>query len=143
MIEPNEEMEEDPEEDPREPTEEMEEDPEKHSEHDPNLYDPRDGGVMHIEDEPVPIVEGAHSKYGSIGFDEMEDSTTRNGKSTNPQSITRVLTMMWTMMMMMMLQLGRRSSFFFEFPHNFFKRPYDLSLLYALCPPLYFHFFGF
>ncbi|KAH0713700.1 hypothetical protein KY289_009659 [Solanum tuberosum] len=72
--EPNEEMEEDPEEDPREPTEEMEKDPEEYSEHDPNLYDPRDGGVMHIEDEPIPIVEDSHSNYGSIGFDEREDS---------------------------------------------------------------------
>ncbi|KAH0642207.1 hypothetical protein KY290_033805 [Solanum tuberosum] len=60
------EMEEDPEEDPREPTKEMEEDPEE--------YDPRDGGVMHIEDELVPTVEDAHSEYGSIGFDEREDS---------------------------------------------------------------------
>ncbi|KAH0709392.1 hypothetical protein KY284_010819 [Solanum tuberosum] len=72
--EPNEEMEEDPEEDPREPTEEMEKDPEEYPEHDPNLYDPRDGGVMHIEDEHVPTVEDAHSEYGSIGFDEREDS---------------------------------------------------------------------
>ncbi|KAH0750740.1 hypothetical protein KY290_029972 [Solanum tuberosum] len=54
---PKEEMEEDPKEDPREPTEEMEEDSEKYSEHDPNLYDPRDGGVMHMENEPVPIAE--------------------------------------------------------------------------------------
>ncbi|KAH0769773.1 hypothetical protein KY290_013755 [Solanum tuberosum] len=72
--EPNEEMEEDPEEDPREPTEEMEEDPEEYSEYDSNLYDPRDGGVMHIEDEHVPTIEDAHSEYGSIGFDEREDS---------------------------------------------------------------------
>uniref|UniRef100_M1ACC5 Uncharacterized protein n=1 Tax=Solanum tuberosum TaxID=4113 RepID=M1ACC5_SOLTU len=72
--EPNEEMEEDPEEDPREPTEEMEEDSKGYPEHDPNLYDPRDGGVMHMENKPVPIVEDAHSKYGSIGFDEREDS---------------------------------------------------------------------
>ncbi|KAH0669355.1 hypothetical protein KY285_023513 [Solanum tuberosum] len=72
--EPNEEMEEDPEEDPREPTEEMEEDSEGYSEHDPNLYDPRDGGVMHMENEPVPIVEDANSEYGFIGFDEREDS---------------------------------------------------------------------
>ncbi|KAH0689362.1 hypothetical protein KY289_016720 [Solanum tuberosum] len=68
--EPNEEMEEDPEKDPREPTEEIEGDSKGYSEHDPDLYDPRDGGVMHMEDEPVPTVEDAHSKYGSIGFDE-------------------------------------------------------------------------
>ncbi|KAG5616508.1 hypothetical protein H5410_016332 [Solanum commersonii] len=98
----------------------MEEDPEEYSEHDPNLYDPRDGGVMHIEDEHVPIVDDAHSKY----------------------EYHRVLTIMWTMMMIM-LQSGRRLSFFFEFPHKLFKVPCGLSLLYALCPPLYFHFFGF
>ncbi|KAH0670782.1 hypothetical protein KY285_025035 [Solanum tuberosum] len=72
--EPNEEMEEDLEEDRREPTEEMEDDPEEYLEHDPNLYDPRDRGVMHIEDELVPTIENAHSEYGSIGFDEREDS---------------------------------------------------------------------
>ncbi|KAG5571811.1 hypothetical protein H5410_061577 [Solanum commersonii] len=59
--EPNEEMEEDPEKDPRKPTEEMEEDLEEYSEHDPNLSDPRDGGVMHIENEHVPTAEDAHS----------------------------------------------------------------------------------
>ncbi|KAK4709849.1 hypothetical protein R3W88_004362 [Solanum pinnatisectum] len=63
-----EEMEEDLEEDPREPTKEMEEDSEEYSEHDPKLYDPRDGG------RPFPTAEDAHSEYGSIGFDEWEDS---------------------------------------------------------------------
>ncbi|KAG5576640.1 hypothetical protein H5410_056774 [Solanum commersonii] len=72
--EPNEEIEEDPEEDPREPIEEMERDSEGYSEHDPNLYDSRDGGVMHMEDETVLTVEDAHSEYGSIGFDEGENS---------------------------------------------------------------------
>ncbi|KAH0672672.1 hypothetical protein KY290_024907 [Solanum tuberosum] len=72
--EPNEEIEEDPEEDPREPTKEMEGDSKGYSEHDPNLYNPRDGRVMHMEDEFVPTVEDAHSEYGFIGFDEKEDS---------------------------------------------------------------------
>ncbi|KAG5614709.1 hypothetical protein H5410_014533 [Solanum commersonii] len=129
--EPNEEMEEGPKEDPREPTEEMEEDPEEYSKHDPNLYDPRDGGVMHIEDEHVPTAEDAHLKYGFIG----------NGKLTNPQSINRGLTIIWETMMMP--QPGRRSSFFFEFPHKLFKVSCGLSLLYALWPPRYFHFFDF
>ncbi|KAG5605391.1 hypothetical protein H5410_026883 [Solanum commersonii] len=82
--EPNEEMEKDPEEDPREPTEEMEEDSKGYSEYDPNLYDPRDGGVMHMENEPVPIVEDTHSKYSFIGFDKREDLNNWNGRSTNP-----------------------------------------------------------
>ncbi|KAH0729920.1 hypothetical protein KY289_001108 [Solanum tuberosum] len=73
--EPNEEIDKDLEEDPREPTEEMEGDSKGYSEHDPKLYDPRDGGVMNKEDEPVPTVEVAHSEYGSIGFDEREDSS--------------------------------------------------------------------
>uniref|UniRef100_M1DC16 Uncharacterized protein n=1 Tax=Solanum tuberosum TaxID=4113 RepID=M1DC16_SOLTU len=65
---------EDPEEDPREPTEEIEEDPEEDSEHGPNMYEPRDGGVMHMENEPIPTSEEPHSEYGFIGFDEREDS---------------------------------------------------------------------
>ncbi|KAG5591490.1 hypothetical protein H5410_042004 [Solanum commersonii] len=66
--EPNEEMEEVPEEDRRELTEEMEGDSEGYLEH-----DPRDGEVMHMEDEPTPTIEDAHLEYGSIGFDERED----------------------------------------------------------------------
>ncbi|KAG5590752.1 hypothetical protein H5410_041266 [Solanum commersonii] len=128
-------MEEDPEEDPREPTEDMEDDPEEYLEHDPNLYDHRDGGVMHIEDKLVPRTKDAHSEYGKI-------QTTGSRKSTNPQSISRGLTMTWEMIMTMP-QHGRRLSFFFEFPHKLLKGSYDLSLLYALRPPLYFHFFGF
>ncbi|KAH0642433.1 hypothetical protein KY290_034026 [Solanum tuberosum] len=61
-------MEEDPEEDHREPTDEMEGDLEGYLEH-----NPRDEGVMHMEDEPTPTIEDAHSEYGSIGFDERED----------------------------------------------------------------------
>ncbi|KAH0669656.1 hypothetical protein KY285_023821 [Solanum tuberosum] len=72
--EPKEEMEEDPGEDPKEPTEEMEEDPEEYSEHNRNLYDHRDGGVMYIENEPVLIAEDAHSEYGSVGFDKRKHS---------------------------------------------------------------------
>ncbi|KAG5616372.1 hypothetical protein H5410_016196 [Solanum commersonii] len=105
----------------------MEEDREEYSEHDPNLYDPRDGGVMHIEVELVSIAEDAHSEYGSIGFDKREDSNNWNGKSTNHQSICRGLTIIWGMMTTMMLQPGRRSSFFFEFPHKLFKVSYGLS----------------
>uniref|UniRef100_M1DBP3 Uncharacterized protein n=1 Tax=Solanum tuberosum TaxID=4113 RepID=M1DBP3_SOLTU len=133
-------MEEDPEEDPRKPTEEMEEDLEEYSEHDPNLYDPRDGGVKHIEDEHVPIVEHAHSEYGSIGFDEREDSNNWEWKideSSEYQPGT------YYDLGGDDAQPGRRSSFFFEFPQKLLKRPYDLSLLYALWPPLYIHFFGF
>ncbi|KAG5599158.1 hypothetical protein H5410_030528 [Solanum commersonii] len=72
--EPNEEMEEDLKEDPKEPTEEMEEDSKGYSKHDPNLYDPRDGAVIHMETEPVPTIEDTHSEYGSIGFDKRKDS---------------------------------------------------------------------
>ncbi|KAG5575981.1 hypothetical protein H5410_056115 [Solanum commersonii] len=89
--EPNEEMEEDPEEDPKEPIEEMEGDSEGYSEHDHNLYDPRDGGVMHMEDEAIPTIEDAHSKYGSIGFDEREDSNNWNRRSTNPRVPPRAI----------------------------------------------------
>ncbi|KAH0655160.1 hypothetical protein KY285_030042 [Solanum tuberosum] len=136
----NEEMEEDPEEDPRKPTEEMEDDLEEYSEHDPNLYDPRDGGVKHIKDEHVPTVEDAHSEYGSIGFDEREDSNNWEWKideSSEYQPGT------YYDLGGDDAQPGRRSSFFFEFPKKLLKRPYDLSLLYALWPPLYIHFFGF
>ena len=48
----------------------MEEDPEE----DPNIYDPRDGGVMYMGDEPNPTVDDARSEYESIGFDEGEGS---------------------------------------------------------------------
>ncbi|KAG5599487.1 hypothetical protein H5410_030857 [Solanum commersonii] len=86
-----EEMEEDPEEDPREPTEEMEEYLEEYSKHGPNLYnlyDPRDGGVMHMENELVPTAKNSHSEYGSIGSMKGKIQTIGNGRSTNPQSTT-------------------------------------------------------
>uniref|UniRef100_M1DEL5 GA23897 n=1 Tax=Solanum tuberosum TaxID=4113 RepID=M1DEL5_SOLTU len=109
---PKEDLEEDPKEDPEEePEENPEEDPEEDLEEDPeedleeevwedhmevsemgsNVYDPRDGRFIDIS---------------SMALKSL-------------QSITRVLTMMWTMMMMM-LQPGHRSSFFFEFPHKLF-----------------------
>lgn len=36
------------------------------------MYDPGDGGVMHMEDEPAAAVEVeyTHLEYGSIGFGE-------------------------------------------------------------------------
>ncbi|KAH0742961.1 hypothetical protein KY290_030954 [Solanum tuberosum] len=118
-------MEEDPEEDPRKPTEEMEEDLVEYSEHNPNLYDPRYGGVMHIEDEHVPTVENAHSEYGSTGFDEREDSNNWEWK-INESSEYQPGT--FYDLGDDDSQLGRRSSFFFEFPHKLLKRRYDLSL---------------
>ncbi|KAG5606420.1 hypothetical protein H5410_027912 [Solanum commersonii] len=72
--EPKEEMEKDPKEDLREPTKEMEDDPEEYLEHNPNLYDHRDGGVMYMENKPVPTAEDTHLEYGSVGFDKRNDS---------------------------------------------------------------------
>lgn len=117
--EPNKEMEENLEEEPREPTEEIEGDSEGYSEKDPNLYDPRDGGMMHMEDEPVPTVEDAYSEYGSIGLMKGKIQTTGNGRSTNPQRTTQGHFMMGTMT----VTVGRLS-----FSSSLLKVPYGLSL---------------
>ncbi|KAG5599653.1 hypothetical protein H5410_031023 [Solanum commersonii] len=66
-------------------------DSKEYSEHEPNLYDPRDGGVMQMENKSVLTVEDAHSEYGSVGFNEREDSNHWNERSTKPQSTTRAI----------------------------------------------------
>uniref|UniRef100_M1DGI2 Uncharacterized protein n=1 Tax=Solanum tuberosum TaxID=4113 RepID=M1DGI2_SOLTU len=71
---PKEDLKKDLKEDRRDPTKKMEEDPKEDSKHGPSVHDPRDGGMMHIENKPIPIAEVAYSEYDSIGFYEREDS---------------------------------------------------------------------